>query len=50
MILELTPEQIVTPGWRVIERETRRNMARIAAARAEAKRLRQCRAKFAKGH
>ena len=50
MILELTPEQIVTPGWRVIERETRRKMARIAAARSEAKRLRECRAKFAKGH
>lgn len=46
MILDLSPDQIVTPGWRVIERETRRKMARIAAARAETKRMRQCRAKM----
>ena len=46
MILDLTEAQIITPGWRVIERETRRKMARIAAARSEAKRLRECRAKF----
>ena len=41
--LLLTPKMIVTPGWRVIERETRSKMARIAAARAEANRMRKCR-------
>lgn len=46
MILDLTPDMMVTPGWRVIERETRRKMARIASARAEAKRLQACRARM----
>lgn len=49
MILELTHDQIITPGWRVIERETRRDMARKASARANAKWLRECRAKMERG-
>lgn len=49
MILELTSEQIVTPGWCVIEREQRRNLSHMAASRARARLLRAARAAF-EGH
>lgn len=39
--LLLTPDMIVTPGWRVIEREQRRHLSHMAASRSRAK---QCRA------
>jgi hypothetical protein len=39
-VLDLTPDMIVTPGWRVIERNARRLLAKSAAERAETRRLR----------
>jgi hypothetical protein len=42
-VLNLTADMIVTPGWRVIEREQRRYLSHIAASRSRAKQCREAR-------
>lgn len=42
-VLNLTPDMIITPGWRVIEREQRRHLSHSAASRSRAKQCREAR-------
>lgn len=47
--LLLTPDMIVTPGYRVIVREVESRRAREAYARAERNRLKACQAAISGG-